>query len=50
MNTRLLTTIATVAALRLAATAAPDGKGAYASPEDAAADPDFALQGEYAGS
>ena len=30
--------------------AAPDKKGAYATPEDAAKDPDFAIQGEYTGS
>ena len=29
---------------------APDKKGAYATPEDAAKDPDFAIQGEYTGS
>ncbi|MEE3177670.1 MAG: family 16 glycoside hydrolase, partial [Verrucomicrobiota bacterium] len=29
---------------------APDKKGAYATPEDAAKDPDFSIQGEYEGS
>ena len=32
------------------ALSAPDKKGAYATPEDAAKDPDFSIQGEYEGS
>ncbi|MFP6873108.1 MAG: DUF1080 domain-containing protein [Verrucomicrobiales bacterium] len=36
--------------LGILANSAPDKKGAYATAKDAAEDPDFALQGEYAGS
>ena len=32
------------------ASSAPDKKGAYSTPEDAAKDPDFSIQGEYEGS
>ena len=42
--------IALSSALLATGISAPDKKGAYATPEDAAKDPDFAIQGEYAGS
>ena len=48
MKTRIAISSFALAAL-LPAAAAPDKKGAYATPEAAAEDPDFALQGEYSG-
>ena len=48
---KILSTITTLTfSLSLMAIGAPDKKGAYATAKDAQEDPDFAIQGEFAGS